>query len=145
MESPGCCRRSRPNTVGSKTGTEGFVRTDSNVTNCRIGQKLDILHRLPQVIEYSRAALKQGAAILGRFNALAAAVEQAYANGVLQLRDRPRNGGLGSIQDRGRLAHAAGLHHAHQNVQIVQLHPPSNAIAQFHTGPSSRYRYDNIE
>jgi hypothetical protein len=40
--------------------------------------------------------------------------------------------GLPRVQKRGRFAHAAGLHHGHEDVQILQLHPASDAIAQLH-------------
>src|SRR5262249_5713351 len=36
------------------------------------------------------------------------------------------------VQELGRLAHAAGLHDRHQNVEVVKLHPASDSIAQLH-------------
>jgi hypothetical protein len=33
-----------------------------------------------------------------------------------------------------RLAHAAGLHDRHQDVEVVQLYPASDAVAQLHLG-----------
>src|SRR5262249_39215443 len=109
-------------------------------------QELDVLHRLPQIVEDGGAAIKQGATIVRRLDALPAAVKQAHADRMLQLRDRARNGRLRGVQKRSRLAHAAGLRDAHQNMQVVQLHPPPDAIADLHADPpSSRNRYDNIE
>jgi hypothetical protein len=41
---------------------------------------------------------------------------------------------LGSVQERCRLLHTAGLHNGHQDVEVLQLHPASDAIAQLHLG-----------
>ena len=39
-----------------------------------------------------------------------------------------------------RLSHAAGLHDGHEDVQVLQLHPASDAIAQLHRfHPISEY------
>ena len=80
------------------------------------------------------AALEQRATVLGRLDALGVAVEQPHAERLLQICDRSRNGGLGGVQELRRLSHAAGLHHRHQDVQVLQLHPASDAIAQLHLG-----------
>ena len=54
-----------------------------------VGEKLDVLHALAQVIEYGHPAIEQRAAILRRLDPLAVAIEQAYAERMLQFRDRP--------------------------------------------------------
>ena len=94
--------------------------------------------RLAQVIEYGRAAVEQRATVLGRLDALAVAVEQAHADRMLQFRDRSRNVGLSGVEALRRLPHAAGLHHRHEDVQVLQLHPASDAIAQLHGGTHIR-------
>src|SRR4029077_9360307 len=53
----------------------------------RVREKRDVLHALAQVIEYGSTAIQQGAAILGRLDALAMAVEQANAERLLQFTD----------------------------------------------------------
>jgi len=54
--------------------------------------------------------------------------------GVFQFRNRSGDGGLGGVQERRRLFHTAGLHNGHQDVDVLQLHPASDAIAQLHLG-----------
>jgi len=77
-------------------------------------------------------AREQGAAVFCRLHALPVAVQQAHAERVLQVRDRSGNGGLGAVEALRSLAHAAGLHHGHEDVQVLQLHPASGAIAKLH-------------
>ena len=91
------------------------------------------------------SALEQRAAVLGRLDTLRIAVEKAHADRVFQVRDRSGNGGLSGVQERGRLAHAAGLHHGHQHVEVVQLHPTSDAIAHLHSGTYRRPAIGVIE
>jgi hypothetical protein len=61
-------------------------------------------------------------------------VEQAHAQRMLQLADGSGNVGLRCVEDFRCLAHAAGLHHRHEDVEILQFHSTSNAIAELH-GP----------
>src|SRR5262249_32564369 len=63
---------------------------------------------------------------------LAVPLEESYAERMLQFRDRSRNGGLSDVEALRRLAHAAGLHDGHKDVQVLQFHPSSDAIAQLH-------------
>ena len=49
------------------------------------------------------------------------------------------------LRSVGRLAHAAGLHHGHEDVQVVQLHSAADAIAQLHGGTHCRTGYDDIK
>src|SRR3979490_1419504 len=79
-----------------------------------------------------RTSPAAGSARNSRFYTLRAAVEKSHANGTFQFRDRPGNGGLAGVQKRRCLVHAAGLHDGHQDVQIMQLHPTSDTIAQLH-------------
>ena len=72
------------------------------------------------------------AAVFGRLDALAMAIEQAHAERMLQIRDRSGNVGLEVFEAPRRLAHAAGLHDGHEDVQVLQLHPAADAIAQLH-------------
>jgi hypothetical protein len=97
-----------------------------------VPEKHDVLHALAQVIEYGHPAIQQGAAVLGRLDPLAMAVEQAHAERMLQFSDRSRNVRLSGIEDLRRLPHAARLHHGHEHVEVLQFHPASEAIAQLH-------------
>jgi hypothetical protein len=95
----------------------------------RVGEKLDVLHALAQFVEYGHAAIKQRATAISCFDPLAVALEQAYAERMFQFRDRSRNGGLSYVEALRRLPHAARLYHRHKDVQVLQLHPSSDAIA----------------
>jgi hypothetical protein len=106
----------------------------------RIGQKFDALHALTEIIEDGGPATQQGAAALGRFNSLPVAIEQPDAERILKITDCSRNVRLSGIQDSRRLAHAAGLRHRHEYVQILQLQSASDAIAHPHGAPISVLR-----
>jgi hypothetical protein len=60
---------------------------------------------------------------------LAVTIEEAHAKCMFELRDRSRNGGLSEVKALRRLTHAAGLHHGHQDVQVLQFQAASEAIA----------------
>jgi hypothetical protein len=117
---------------GDQSANDGLVGSNPNFANGRIGKKLDVLHRLAQVVEDRQSAVEQSSTVLGWFDALAVAFEQADTNGMFQFRDRPRNGGLPGVQERGCLGHAARLHDGHQDVKVVQLQLASDTIAQLH-------------
>src|SRR5215470_7829670 len=63
---------------------------------------------------------------------------------MLEVRNRFRNVGLGCVQLPRRLPHTAGLHHRHEHVQVLQLDPPANAIAELHTGRPYEFVYPLI-
>src|SRR5215510_14685505 len=60
---------------------------------------------------------------------------------MLEVRNRFRDVGLGCVQLPRRLPHTAGLHHRHEHVQVLQLDPPADAIAQLHTGHPYEFVY----
>src|SRR5262245_53713492 len=97
----------------NKVRTQKVAASDSHFSNGWIGEKLDVLPGLTEFIERSRSAIEQDPPVLGQLDALRVAVEQSHTNSPFQFRDRPRNGGLGRVEERGRLAHVAGLHHGH--------------------------------
>ncbi len=98
----------------------------------RVGEKLDVLHALAQLVENSYSAIEQRATILGRLDTLALAVEQAHAERVLQVGNRFRNVGLGGVQLLRRLPHAAGLHDCHKDVHVLQPDPSADAVTHLH-------------
>src|SRR5712672_1619142 len=100
---------------------------------------------MAQFIEYGHAAIEQGPTVIGCFDPLAVALKQPYAKRMFQFRDRPRNGGLSDAEALRRLPHAAGLHHGHEDVQVLQLHPSSDAIAQLHGSAYMCYCYHMIK
>jgi tripartite-type tricarboxylate transporter receptor subunit TctC len=120
---------------GSNEGFAGIDgASDPYFASARVGEKLDLFHALAQVIEYGCAAIEERATVFGRRDPMAVPIEQAYAERMLQFRDRPRNVGLGGVELLRRLAHGAGLHDGHEDVQILQLQPAPDAIAQLHVG-----------
>ena len=54
----------------------------------RIGKELDVLHRLPQLIEYDETAVENRAPIDRRLDAVRAPVEETHAQSVLHVGDR---------------------------------------------------------
>ena len=111
-----------------------MAASDPHFPSSRVGEKLDVLHALAQLIEDGGPAIEQRATVLGRLDPLAVAVEQAHAERMLQFRDRSAKWWAGWCSGVRRLPHAAGLHDGHQDVQVLQLHPASDAIAQLHPG-----------
>ena len=85
-------------TAETKLAASEGAASDPHFPSRRVGEKLDVLHALAQVVEYGRSAIEQRATVLGRLDPLAVAVEQAHAERMLQFRDRSRNVGLRRIQ-----------------------------------------------
>ena len=73
--------------AGNETRGEKGAASDPHFTSCRVGEKLDVLHALVQVIEYGCSAIEQRAAVLGWLDALRVAIEQLHAKGMFQFRD----------------------------------------------------------
>src|SRR5262245_37078736 len=92
-----------------ETGRTGQCVPNPHLPSRRVGEKLDVLHALTQLIEYSDSTIEQSTTVLSRLDTLALAIEQAHADGMLQLGDRSRNRGLDGIQAFCRFSHAASL------------------------------------
>jgi hypothetical protein len=60
----------------------GIGGDDPDLAHRRIGQELDVLYRLAQVVEHSGSAFQQGATVLRRFGTVTAAIEQPHADRV---------------------------------------------------------------
>jgi hypothetical protein len=104
---------------GNETRGEEVVATYSHVPGSRVGETLNSLHALPQLVEYSDSATEQRASIFGGLDALSVAVEQANADSAFQFCDGSRNRRLSRVKDSGRFAHAAGVDHSHEHMEIV--------------------------
>src|SRR5262245_11276611 len=109
-----------------------WIAPNTHFPGRRVGEKLDVFHRLAQLIEHRGTAIEQGATVPGWLDALRVAVEQTHAKRVFQIRNRFRNVGLRGVQVTCRLSHAAGLHDSPEDVQVLQLDPASDAIAHLH-------------
>src|SRR5262249_44122517 len=73
----------------NQAGNDEFIACDPDFTDRRIGQELDALHALTQLIEDGCTAAEQCAAVLSRLDTSAAAIEQTHAERMFQLGDRP--------------------------------------------------------
>src|SRR5215510_4664762 len=102
----------------------------------RIGKRCDVLNSLPQFVEHCDAALDQRTTIWRGLNALAAAVEQAHAQCVLQIGDRLRDGGLRHVEGACCLAHAACLDNGQQNIDVSQFEAAADAVVPLREGHS---------
>ena len=117
---------------GDETRCQKGSAADPHLPGRGIGEKLDALHALTQVIENRHAAIDQRVSLSGQLDALAVAIKQSHTERILKGRDRSRNRGLGTVEARRCLAHAARLHDGHQDVQVLELQAASDAIAQLH-------------
>src|SRR5215208_7213949 len=72
---------------GHKARGERGDASDPHLPRSGIGEKLDVLQALTQVVEDSRSTGEQRATELGRLDPLAVAVQQAHAKGMLQIPD----------------------------------------------------------
>ncbi|HVV63618.1 MAG TPA: hypothetical protein VHD14_17855 [Pseudolabrys sp.] len=118
-----------------QTRDDRFVSADPDFARRRVGEEIDFLYALAKIVEYSDAAVEQRTAVFRRLDPLRTAVEQAHAQGVLEVRDGSRNGRLRRVQLRCRLAHAAALDHGHQNMQVVELEAASDPVGPAHGSP----------
>jgi hypothetical protein len=87
----------------------------------RVFDGLDFPDPLPQFIEDSDASFDECTAIWRRLDAFGAAIEERHAKRVLNVGDRPRDGGLGYRKLCGGLRPASGLRHSQQNLQFMEL------------------------
>src|SRR4029453_7886135 len=82
-------------------GRHRLAGSDPQFPRRRIGKELNVLDALSQLVEDRDAAFDERAAIRRWLDAARAAIEQAYAEGVFQLGNRSRQGGLGRPQAFG--------------------------------------------
>jgi hypothetical protein len=107
-------------------------RADADLTLGRIGEEVDILHALAQIIEDRDAALGQRLAVGGRDDAAAAAIDQLDGERIFQLDDRLGDRGLRDREPPGGLAHAAGLDDREQDIEVAQFQPAFGAVVPGH-------------
>src|SRR5262245_42813949 len=93
---------------------------------------LDVLHSLLQLTEGSHSAIEQRAPALRWLDTVRATVQELRTDAMFERGNRPGNGGLSCVQHQCALAHAAGLHHGHQHVEVVKLDSTSYPIAHPH-------------
>src|SRR5471032_2471145 len=99
-------------------GRKGLLTSDPNFTDCRIGQELDVLDALPQLIKRCIATSEQRTAVFRGFDASRAAVEQAHTERMLEFGYHLGDSGLGHSQRLSGFRHAAPLHGCEKDVQV---------------------------
>src|SRR5215510_14779549 len=107
-------------------------RSNSDLACRGIVKEFDVLYAATQLIEYGYATIEQCTAVFRRLNPSPRAIEQSNTESRLQLCNRSRNGRLGGVEKLSCFAHAAGLHDGHEDVEVLQLHTASDAVAQLH-------------
>src|SRR5262245_65163660 len=80
--------------AGNETRREKGAASNPHFSSRRVGEKLDVLHALVQVVEYGRSTIEQRSTVLGWLDALRVAVEQLHAKSMFQFCNRPGNRGL---------------------------------------------------
>jgi hypothetical protein len=93
-----------------------------------VGQELNVSYTLPQIIERSHAALEQRIAIYRWLNTVRASIQEADADGSLQLADCLRHRRLLNSQLRCGFRHAARFNNGKKDVQIPQAQAPPDPI-----------------
>src|SRR5262249_1953950 len=96
-----------------------FRTRNSHLPRCLVRQKLNILNRMLQLVEYDAATLKKHLSINRRFDALRGPIKETDANCILEVRNRLRYGRLGHCEMRCCLRHAAPTHDGGQDVKIA--------------------------
>src|SRR5262249_1213907 len=87
----------------------------------RVGEELDVLHGLLQLIERDETAIEKRARIDRGFDALRAAIKETHSERMFHVGNRLRNGGLRYAELRSSLAHAAASRHGEQDTEVPQL------------------------
>src|SRR5260370_40898635 len=111
-----------------------FGASDAQFPGRGVGQELDVLYALPQLIEDRTAAGEERAAIHGRLDALWASIEEAHPERVLQIRDCLRHYRVRDGEMIGCFRNAAVLNHREQDMEVAQLKPAADAVRPFHRG-----------
>ena len=75
---------------GDETRRQKMMAANSHIAGCGIGEELDVLHARPQFVEHHGATVEQCRPVDRRLGAVAVALEQAYADRLLEVGDRLR-------------------------------------------------------
>src|SRR5262245_16670633 len=118
----------------------GRAAADPQFSRFRIGEEVDILDALLELVEDGDATLEQCTAILSWLDALRTAVQKRDAERVFQVCNCLRNGGLGHVEMIGCFAHAAHLHDSHQDIKLAQLQAAPRPSVPGHRVISISYR-----
>ena len=75
-----------------------FIASDSHLSRGGVGEKLDILHALPHLVENRRRTVEKGRAIDGRFDSLRSAIQETDPRRAFEFAKGLRYGRLGNVQ-----------------------------------------------
>src|SRR5579864_1409479 len=87
--------------AGNEARGEKGAASDPHFANRRIGEKLDALDALVQVVEYCCSAIEQSTAVLGWLDALRVTVKQLHAEDAFKFRNRSGNRRLVAFEVSG--------------------------------------------
>jgi hypothetical protein len=124
---PGCCGR-------EETGRYILGTADPQLSNRRIGEGLEFLQALRQLVENGQSAPYEGTAVGSRFDAIPAAIEEAKPQFVLHFGDRPRNCRLRNRKFSRGFRHAAPRRHDKQDMQVAELETAPSQLDGLHLG-----------
>ena len=91
-----------------------------------------MLHGLPKLIEDDEAAIEKRPPVDSQIDAVRRAIEQADAQGMLQVGNRLGHDRVGDRKLPCGLGHVSALHDREQNMQVAQLEPPPDSIIPLH-------------
>ena len=94
---------------------------DPHLARSRIGEEVDLLDRLLELVECVETAREQRTAVDGRLDPALASIKQSDPECIFEVGDGLRYGRLGHRELRGRLSHAAAAGHRHEDVQIPKI------------------------
>ena len=104
----------------------GYRTSNSYFAQRRIGQILDVLDALLQLVEHDESAFEQRVTVPSRLDALRASVKKSHSELVLKIGDNFRHSRGGNSQLCGGLGHAAKLRDSEKHVQIPQSQPAAD-------------------
>src|SRR5262249_2599678 len=115
---------------------DGDLRApNAQLATVGVGQGLDLLYALAQLIENSHPAFEQSLAITRKFDTLRAAVKQPHAQTLLQIGDRLGDNGMSYGEALGGFRHATGFGHCQKDVEIPQFQLAPDAVRPMHIDP----------
>src|SRR5436189_4660966 len=116
-----------------KARRERIDTSDSHFTDGRVGKKLDLVDALTQLVECRKSVLENRAAIERGLDALAAAMQQAHAQGMYHAGNGLRHERMGNRQLFGSLRYAAERHCREQDMHVAQLESSADAVLPMHS------------
>jgi hypothetical protein len=102
--------------------------TNPDFARLRVGQEIDVVDSLPELVEGGASAPEQSLAVDRGLDPARAAIEQADAEHLLQSGDDVGHGRLRQPELARRPGHAAGLDDGGQDLQIAKAQAAADAF-----------------